>query len=140
MTPSKAASLPFLGTWKMVNCETSHPHLPHPTRSTTTFADRDGAIDYRAETEWSDGRTTSAHAVFHLDGTWCAVEGSPLADSASLKALDGGAFEGRMKKGDVVAGLSHMTLSPDGQRSTTRWEITGPGGAMVVWTTVSARQ
>jgi hypothetical protein len=140
MTPSRAASLPLSGTWKMLSCETSHPHFPHPTASTTTFAERDGAVDYRAESVWSDGRATNVHAVFHLDGSWSAVEGSPLADSASLTALDNGAFEGRMKKGDAVAGSSHITVSADGRTTTTRWEIAWPGGDTVVWTTVSARQ
>jgi hypothetical protein len=140
MTPSQAKSLPILGTWKMVSCQASRPDLPHPTSSTTTFAERDGGIDYHAETVWSDGRTTSARAILHLDGRWCAVEGSALADEASLQALDSGAFEGCMRKGEAVVGSSHTTVSADGQTLTTRWEVAGPGGVTMVWTTVSARQ
>jgi hypothetical protein len=133
-------SLPIFGTWKMVSCETSHPHLPHPSTSTTTFAERDSGIDYRAETVWSDGRASSTHTVFHLDGRWCPLEGSPLADSASLKALGDGTFDGRMKKGDATVGSNHSAMSADGQTLTTRWEVAGPGNVMLVWTTVSTRQ
>jgi len=140
MTPSKATSLPVFGTWKLVSCETSHPHLLHPATSTTTFAERDGAIDYRAETVWSDGRATSTHAVLHPDGRWCPLEGSALADAASLTILGGGGFEGHMKKGDAVAGSNHSTVSADGQTMTTRWEVPGPGNITLVWTTVSSRQ
>ena len=140
MTPAKATSLPIIGTWKMVSCETSHPHLPHPSGSTTTFAERGGGLDYLAETVWSDGRASTTRVLFHLDGRWCPLEGSPLADSVSLKMLGDGSFEGHMKKGDAAAGKNYATVSADGKTLTTRWEMAGPGNITIVWTTVSARQ
>ena len=45
MTPAKAP-LPFLGTWKLTNCKSSRPDLPHPTSGSTTFTQEGSNIHY----------------------------------------------------------------------------------------------
>lgn len=139
MTPAKSP-YPFIGTWKLTSCETSHPNLPYPKSSLTTFAHQKDGIHYRAESTWSDGRETSVHGVFAVDGTWGPVTGSAIADFVSLRIMDDGSTEGRMKKDGREAGRSHTTVSADRTTMHTTWEIVGPGGVNVTWKTVSARQ
>ena len=57
MTPAKAP-LPFLGTWKLTKCESSHPNLPHAMSGMTTFTQEKDGIHYNADTVWSDWRLT----------------------------------------------------------------------------------
>jgi hypothetical protein len=139
MTPSKAP-LPFLGTWKLTKCESSHPDLPHPASGITTFTQEEDAIHYGAETTWSDGRTVKASALLKLDGTWCPVTGSQVADSLSLRLLENGAPDVKMRKGGADVGKTHSTYSANGRTMTGHWEITGPGGKTITWTTTSERQ
>ncbi len=139
MTPSKAP-LPFLGTWKLTKCESSHPDLPHPTSGITTFTQEKDAIHYGNDAVWSDGRKAKASAVIHLDGRWCPVTGSQVADSISVRSLENGSLEVKLRKGGVDAGKNHSTFSADGRTMTGHWELAGPGGKTVTWTTTSERQ
>jgi len=139
MTPSKAP-LPFLGTWKLTKCESSHPDLPHPKSGITSFAQKEDAIQYIADTVWSDGRNAKVSALLKLDGSWCPATGSLLADSLSFKILENGSIEAKMRKGGADVGSTRSTYSADGRTSTGQWEVTGPGGTAVKWTTTSERQ
>ncbi len=139
MTPSKAP-LPFLGTWKLTKCESSHPNLPHPTSGITTFASEKDAIHYSADTVWSDGRKSNVSALLQTDGTWCPITGSMLADSLSIRNLEHGSLEAKMRKGGVDVGSTRSTYSADGRTQTGHWQIAGPGGITVTWTTTSERQ
>jgi hypothetical protein len=130
----------FIGMWKLTDCETSHPELPYPQSSVTTFTQKDYGIDYKAESIWSDGRSTVARMVFRIDGSWCPASGSVLADSVSLRILDDGSFEGRMRKGESESGKTHMTVSADGRTMAAQWDILGPGGVTITWKTTSQRQ
>jgi hypothetical protein len=139
MTPSKAP-LPFLGAWKLTKCETSRPDLPHPTSGITTFTQEKDAIHYSNEGVWSDGRKAQASAVLQLDGSWYPVTGSLVADSLSIRRLEDGSLEAKMRKGGVDVGKTRSTYSADGRTSTGHWEFVGPGGTTVTWTTTLERQ
>jgi hypothetical protein len=140
MTPSKAP-IPFLGTWKLTKCETSHPDLPHPTSGTTTFTQgQDGAIHYSNDGVWSDGRTPKVTADIQLDGTWCPITGSLVTDSVSFRHLGDGSLEVRMRKGGADVGTNRSTYSADGRTMTGHWQFSGPGGSVITWTTTSERQ
>jgi hypothetical protein len=139
MTPSKAP-LPFLGTCKLTKCESSHPDLPHPTSGITTFSQEADAIHYSADTIWSDGQKGKVSAVLHLDGSWCPVTGSMVSDSLSVRALENGSLEAKMRKGGADVGSIRSTYSADGRISTGHWELAGPGGKTVTWITTSERQ
>lgn len=139
MTPSKAP-LPFLGTWKLVTCESSRPDLPYPTSGVTTFAQEEDGIHYVADSTWSDGRTTSVSAVFQLDGAWSPVTGSHLVDSLSFRGLEDGSFEAKGMKGGSHAVTVHAKYSADGRTSAAHWELTGPNGAAITWEATSERQ
>jgi hypothetical protein len=138
MTPSKAP-LPFLGTWKLTKCESSRPDLPHPTSSVTTFTQEQDAIHYHSDGVWSDGRAAKVTAVLQMDGSWCPVTGSLLADSLSFQ-IEGGSFGGKMRKRGVDVGTTRSTVSADGRTMTGHWELVGPGGVTVTWNTTSERQ
>jgi hypothetical protein len=133
-----------LGTWKLVACESSHPDLPHPTSGITSFTQDENAIHYANDGVWSDGRNSNAKADVQLDGNWYPVSGSLLADSLSLRRLEGGSseasFEANMRKNGLDVGSARLTISPDGKTQTALWEIAGPGGTAIKWTTRSERQ
>ena len=139
MTPSKAP-LPFLGTWKLTKCETSRPDLSHPTGGITTFTQGKDAIHYSNDGVWSDGRASKVSAALQLDGTWCPVTGSLVADSLSFRRLEDGSFEAKMKKAGAGVGTTRSTVSADGRTMTGHWEFAGPGGTTVTWKTTSERQ
>jgi len=137
MTPAKAP-LPFLGTWNFTKCETSHPDLPYPVAGITTFAEEDGLIHYSAETTWSDGRTSSAQAVLRLDGSWCPITGSQLADTISISPTADG-LSVRIRKAGADIGTTSSKVSPDGRTMNGGWELAGPGGVAITWKTTSTR-
>ena len=139
MTPAKAP-LPLLGTWSLTKCEASRPDLPHPTSGITTFTQHENAVHYNNAGIWSDGRTAKVSAILQMDGSWCPVTGSLLADSLSFRQLGGGSFEANMKKGGVEVGTSRFTVSTDGRTMTGHWEIVGPGGTSLTWLTTAERQ
>lgn len=117
MTPDQYP-LAFIGTWRLIDCETSHPQLPYPKLSLTTFVQRE------------DG----------MHGNWCPVAGSALADSVTLQVLDHGSVEGKMRKGESASEKNRMTVSADGQVMKTIWEILGQGGVTITWKTSAQRQ
>ncbi len=139
MTPSKAP-LPLIGTWKLSKCETSRPDLPYPTGGITKFTQQGDAIDYSNDAVWSDGRTAKVTALLKLDGSWCPVTGSMVADSLSLQdqAADG-SFVVKIRKGGADVGSTRSTYSADGRTMTGYWTMAAPGGTMT-WTTTLERQ
>ena len=139
MTPSKAL-LPFLGTWKLAKCQSSRPDLPHPTSGITTFTQEEDAIHYSNDGVWSDGRATKVSAVVQLDGKWCPLTGSLLADSLSFRRLEDGSFEAKGKRNGVDVLTSRSRVSADGRTMTGYWELVGPDGTTITWETTSDRQ
>jgi len=106
----------------------------------TTFTQEKDGIHYNADTVWSDGRKSTASAVLQTDGTWCPITGSLLADSLSIRHLENGSLEAKMRKGGADVGSTHSNYAADGRTSTGHWQFAGPGGITVTWTTTSERQ
>jgi len=138
MTPAKAP-LPMIGTWKLTKCESSRPDLPHPISGTTTFAQEQDGIRYRNAGVWSDGRTSNVHALIRMDGSWCPITGSLVADEISVRLLDDGSMEATTRKGGNHTGSVRSAISSDGKTQTGQWEMVGPGGEKVTWKTTSTR-
>lgn len=139
MTPSPAP-LPFLGSWKLIECESSRPDMPHPTSGIAVFTQEDGGIHYNNDSVWSDGRVTKSTVVLNLDGTWSPVSGGVLHDSLSLRHLESGSFEFKMRKGEMDVGSCRATVSGDKRTLTADWEFVGPSGRTITWKTTSERQ
>jgi hypothetical protein len=138
MTPSKAP-IPFLGTWKLTQCESSQPELPHPVSGITTFTQEGQALRYTNDGVWSDGRTTKVRALLKTDGSWCPITGSLLADALSL-TQDGRSFEAKMRRDGVNVGTTRSIVSSDGRIMHGHWEITGPGDSVTTWKTTMERE
>lgn len=138
MTPAKAP-LPFLGTWTLTECLSSHSDLPYPTSGIAIFTQEEDGIHYSNETVWSDARTTKSSVVFQMDGSWSSVTGAMLHDSMCLRRL-GSSFEFKMRKGAVDVGSCLATVSADTKTLTADWEFVGPGGTKVTWKTTSVGQ
>jgi len=139
MTPAKAP-IPFLGTWKQTKCECSRPDLPHPTSALMTATQESDGIHMNSKGVWSDGREAQMSAVYQMDGKWYPVTGSLVADSVSLRIVDGSSAEAKLRKGGTDIGTQRITVSADGRTLTARIDIAGPGGAPINWTTTSERQ
>jgi hypothetical protein len=122
MTPAKAP-LPFVGTWRLTKCQSSRHDLPHPTTGITTFIQQENAVHYTNDGVWSDGRIAKVSAILHMDGEWCPVNGSLLADSVSFQNLSDGSFEVKLKKGNYIVGKIDISRYARGDvtgRSVTR--------------------
>ena len=139
MTPSKAP-LPFLGTWRLTKVETSRPDLPHPQSGVTTFTQENDIIQYTNDGVWTDGRRTKVTAVLQLDGSLCPITNSMVADALTLRVLDDGTLEVKMKRGGVDVGTNQTSVSPDGRTMTGQWDLVGPGGTKITWNTTQERQ
>jgi len=139
MTPSKAP-LRFLGTWHLTQCVSSRPDLPHPVSGVTTFTQENDSVHYEAETKWSDGHASHATAALKLDGSWCAVSGSSIADSISFDARGDSSFSVQMRKNDQDVGTNQTTISATGRSMNITWTISAPDGSTITWKTTSERQ
>src|SRR5579871_339465 len=109
--------------WKLTECQTSHPELPHPTGGITTFTQEEGAIHYNNDGVWSDGRKSKVSAVLQMDGTWLPITGSLLADLLSFRLLGDGSFEAEMKKPGAKVGTTRSTVSADGRTITWKTRV-----------------
>ena len=139
MTPA-TAPFPFLGTWRITKVEPSRPDLPHPVSGVTNTTQESDGVHMNSEGTWSDGRTVKMSAVYKLDGNWYPLNGSFVADSVSVRALEGGAYEAKLRKGGVDVGTQRITISADGRSLTADVNVAGPGGAPISWKTNSTRE
>lgn len=101
MTASKGPH-PSLGTWKLTKSETSRPDLPHPMSGITTITEEGDTIHYVDDQVWSDGQTSKVSIVYKPDENWWPVTGSMLIDSLSVRRLEDGSSESRMKKAESM--------------------------------------
>lgn len=138
MTPSRAP-LRFLGTWRVTQCESSRPDLPFPKSGIASFTQEGEAVYYENETTWSDGRFSRVTALLRLDGSWCSVTGSALADSASLQS-NGDSFSVQMQNQGKEAGTNRTTVSSSGRTMVSSWELPTPDGDKMVWKVTSERE
>jgi len=139
MTPA-TAPVPFLGTWRITKVEPSRPDLPHPVGGITNTTQEPDGFHMNSVATWSDGRTVKTSAVYKLDGSWYAVSGSLVADSVSVRALEGGAYEAKLRKGGVDVGTQRISVSADGRTLTADANVQTPGGTPVSWRTTSIRE
>ncbi len=140
MTPA-TAPVAFLGTWKINKVEASRPDLPHPVSGVTRTTQESDGVHMSSEATWSDGRVVKTSAVYKLDGNWYPVTGSPLADSVSVRVLEGGGvFEATLRKGGINVGTQRVTVSGDGRTLTADANIIGPQGTPISWKTTSTRE
>ena len=98
MTPARSP-LPLLGLWKLTECQSSRPGLPHPTAGTAEFIQQEDGIHYFNDTVWSNGGITKSSVVFHLDGEWYPATGALMHDAISGQHVPDGSFEIKMRKG-----------------------------------------
>ena len=110
-----------------------------PRRESRPLLQEKDAIQYSADTVWSDSRKSKVSALLQTDGTWCAITGSLLADSLSIRNLENGSLEAECERRFEV-GSTRSTYSADGRTQTGHWEFSGPGSITVTWTTTSERQ
>ena len=109
----------------------------HVAHRLTILGESNGSVNWHYI--WTE-RNRLVTAVLQMDGTWCPVKGSLVADSLSLRRLENGSLEAKMRKGGVDVGTNRSTYSADGRIMTGHWEIVGPGGKTITWTTTSERQ
>lgn len=140
---SKPAKIPvpFLGKWNLKSVQsTSTVNLPFPQRGSTIFTQEPDGIHYAAEAVYSDGQTRHIQATFRLDGQSYPVIGSVLGDTLTAKQIDPLSFEVTVSKAGRVSAKANSKLSDDGKLMTTEWEVNGPDGSTICYTTVGERQ
>ena len=113
-----AADDPVVGTWKLNPGKSSFKSGPAITNQTRTYSRSGDEITLEMKSVSADGKETTTHATYHLDGKSYTVTGSPDYDSLTGKQLNSHMAQFTLKKGDKVIGHSTRTVSKDGKKLT----------------------
>ena len=85
---------------------------------TRTYSQSGDEITLEMKSVAADGKETSTHTTYHLDGKSYPVTGSPDYDSLIGKQLNSHQAQFTLKKGDKVIGHTTRTVSKDGKTLT----------------------
>ena len=113
-----AADDPVVGTWKLNPGKSSFKSGPAITNQTRTYSRSGDEITLEMKSVSADGKETTTHATYHLDGKSYPVTGSPDYDNLTGKQLNSHMAQFTLKKGDKVIGHSTRTVSKDGKKLT----------------------
>ncbi len=119
-TAAAADADPVVGTWKLNPGKSTFKSGPAITSQTRTYSQSGDEITLDMKTVSADGKETSLHTTYHLDGKSYPVTGSPDYDNLIGKRLNSHMAQFTLKKGDKVIGRSTRTVSKDGKRLTSK--------------------
>lgn len=125
------ASSPFSGTWKLDPAASKFTSGPAITSETRTYEVKGDQVTMNSTVVDSLGKEMKFSYSAAYDGKYHPFVGNPVADSITLKRIDARTSEATVKKGDAVAGMSKVTVSPDGQRLTMTRKVVRPSGEAV---------
>lgn len=119
---------PGIGTWKM-NAAKSKFNPGPPPKSVTTKFEADGkGIKNTTDMLNAAGQSTTSVYTAQFDGKDYPMQGSPVADTVSLKKIGSAKVERVDKKGGKVAQTIVRTISADGKTMTVTQDGTSAKG------------
>jgi len=116
--PAAAADDPVVGTWKLNPGKSTFKSGPAITSQTRTYSQSGDEITLDMKTVSADGKESSLHTTYHLDGKSYPVTGDTDYDNLIGKRLNSHMAQFTLKKGDKVIGHSTRTVSKDGKKLT----------------------
>ena len=122
-----AADSPFSGTWKL-NLEKGHIIPPAP-KSMTVHVENDGD-NFKLHNEIVDDKGTTSIVSFDakVDGKDYPVTGDPMVDLISIQRINDHKIKLTVKKDGKLVGTQTVTVSKDGQTTTTDDDFYMPDG------------
>lgn len=109
---------PIVGTWKLNPGKSTFKSGPAITSQTRTYSQSGDEITLEMKSVGADGKETSTHTTYHLDGKSYPVTGSPDYDNLIGKQLNSHTAQFTLKKGNKVIGRTTRTVSKDGKKLT----------------------
>jgi hypothetical protein len=101
------------GTWQLNVAKSKFDPGP-PLKSQTRTIKTEGDMQKQTvETVSADGKSTSSHSSYRMDGKDYPITGSAEFDSVATKQVDESTIEGALKRGGKAAATTSRTLSKD---------------------------
>ena len=120
---------PIVGTWKLDPGKSTFKSGPTITSQTRTYSQSGDEISLDMKSVGADGKESTTHTTYHLDGKSYPVTGNPDYDSLVGKQLNSHMAQFTLKKGDKVVGKTTRTVSHDGKKLTATSHETSKSGA-----------
>jgi hypothetical protein len=127
-TAVAAGSDPIVGTWKLDPGKSTFKSGPAITSQTRTYTQSGDEISLDMKSVGADGKESTTHTTYHLDGKSYPVTGNPDYDSLTGKQLNSHMAQFTLKKGDKVVGKTTRTVSHDGKKLTATTHETSASG------------
>ena len=119
---------PILGTWQLNASKSTFTAGPALKSQTRTYALSGPSLTVAIKTVAADGKETTTHSMYQLDGKDYPVTGSPDYDSISGKQVDARTATVTLKKGGKAVGTTTRTVSKDGKQMTSKTNLTTATG------------
>jgi hypothetical protein len=131
---------PAVGTWKLNPAKSTFAGIP-PYKSQIRIYSRSGQdITLKMTTVSAEGKETTTHATYKLNGKDYPSMGNPDFDSLSGFQIDTNTVEFTLKRAGKPIGKIRRTVSKDRQTLTINYEITNASGVQTGAVTVFDKQ
>ena len=116
------------GTWQLNVAKSKFDPGP-PLKSQMRTIKTEGDMQKQTlETVTADGKTTSSHSSYRMDGKDYPITGSAEFDSIAAKQVDESTIDGTLKRAGKVAATTSRTLSKDKKTMTVTTKGTNRDG------------
>jgi hypothetical protein len=119
---------PVLGTWKLDASKSTFKAGPAIKSQTRTYTQSGDQITLEMKTVAADGKETTTHTTYQLNGKSFPVSGTPDYDSLSAKQVNANKASFTLKKAGKVIGTTTRTVSKDGKTLTSTSKMTTASG------------
>ena len=119
---------PVVGTWQLNVSKSTFTPGPAPNSETRTYSQSARSITLVIKTVGADGKQSTVHTTYQVNGKDYPITGSPDLDSASGKQVDSNTAEFTLKKGGKAVGTLSRTVSKDGKTLTSTSKVTSATG------------
>ena len=123
---------PVIGSWELNIAKSKFTTGPVLKSQSRTYSQSGDSIAVVIKSVGSDGKETTMHTTYKLDGKDYPVTGAPGWDTISGKQVDSNTAEFTVKKGGKVIGKISRTVSKDGKTLTSRQNTTTAKGELVL--------
>lgn len=139
LTTLSAADDPFNGAWRLNTAKSKYDPGPGPDKATVTIQSDGVTTTVKTESSY-EGKSFATSYSARLDGTPAPLQGSPVADTVSIKKTGERTRELKSLKGDKVVSEAGATLSDDGKTITVVGSGLNPKGQKTTFTAVYEKQ
>ncbi len=119
---------PVVGTWQLNAAKSTFKSGPAIKSQTRTYTKSGDEITLEMKTVGADGKESTSHTTYKLNGKSFPVSGNPDYDNLVGKQINRHTAHFTLKKGDKVVGTTTRKVSPDGKTLTSTSHQTSASG------------